>query len=106
MNDNSNALELKYVDQRYDGLEAWVRKGQSEWVRLDFILEYYISGDVKFSSEYRGMLNDEIKAKGYYNSMFTMLTQRISDGYNFEIQEFLNWQRNNPSKINKIRKLL
>ena len=40
MKNNLNDLELKYVDQRYDGLEAWIRFKKSDWIRLDAFLEY------------------------------------------------------------------
>ena len=39
---NSN-LKIKYVDQRWDGIEGWLGNDNLFWIRLDFFLEYYIS---------------------------------------------------------------
>ena len=43
-------MNFKIVDQRYDGFEAWVRVGEVN-LRLDFILEFYLSGDLHISRE-------------------------------------------------------
>lgn len=103
MKDNSSELTLKYVDQRFDSLEAWVKKGESSWVRLDFMLEYYVSGNVSLSKQYKDQLGDEKTAKQYYDSMLKKLTQH---GHKFEIQKYLDWQRQNPAEINKAKNLL
>jgi hypothetical protein len=33
---NAAELEIKYIDQRYDGFEGWIRKGQSNIGVLHF----------------------------------------------------------------------
>lgn len=101
MKDNSEELELKYVDQKYEGLEAWIRRGQSDWIRLDFILEYYLFNNVNLSKQYRSQLNDEKEAKQYYSLLYKKFTEETSNGKKFDFQKYLNWQRNTPSKINE-----
>lgn len=32
MKNNQNDLELKFVDQIYDGIEAWIRFKESDWL--------------------------------------------------------------------------
>lgn len=101
-----DVLEVKYIDQKNEGLEAWVRKGQSNWVRLDFILEYYLSGDVNLSKQFRGQLGEASIAKQYYNLLYAKFSKETSDGRNFDFEKYLSWQKSNPTEINNAIKLL
>ncbi len=99
-------LELKYIDQKYDGLEAWIRYGDSEWIRLDFILEYYLFKNVDLTKEYKGQLNDKKKAKEYIRSFYLKFSRNTSRGSTFDFKKYINWIRFNQSEVSKIRKLL
>lgn len=101
----SNDLELKYVDQRYDGLEAWVRFKESDWIRLDAFLEYYLSQNVDLTKEYKEKLGDKLIDKQYQNKLFDLFSDKTSDGKDFDFEKYLSWI-NNPSKISDVLKLL
>jgi len=106
MKKNLNDLEFKYVDQRYDGLEAWIRFQQSEWIRLDGLLEYYLLQNVNITKEYKGRLIDESVAKRYYNLLFDRFLEKTSGGKEFDFQKYLSWQKNNHADISDAIKLL
>lgn len=103
--DNLNDLELKYVDQRYDGLEAWIRYRGGDWIRLDVFLEYYLSRKVSLTKEYKGLLKDESVAKHYYKLLFDLFSEKTSRGKNFDFQKYFSWI-NNPSEISNVLKIL
>ncbi len=102
---NLNDLELKYVDQRYDGLEAWIRFKESDWIRLDVFLEYYLSRKVSLTTEYKGQLKDESVAKRYYKLLFDLFSEKTSRGESFDFEKYHSWV-NDPSEISNVAKLL
>jgi hypothetical protein len=107
MNDKSgNCLELKYVHQKDEGLEAWIRKAESDWIRLDFMLEFYMFGNVDLSSCYKLQLRDETIAKKYYDLLYRKFSDNTSEGTNFDFQKYLAWQRNDHSAISAAVKLM
>lgn len=99
-----NQLEIKYVRQKYDGLEAWVRKGKSQWVRLDFILEYYLSGNVNISKKFK--MKNEGESIHFFESLYTKFIQLTCNGENFDFQEYLDWQNSKFSNIEEALKML
>ena len=99
-------LELKFIDQRLDGLEAWVRKGQSDWIRLDFMLEYYLFANVDLTKRYREKLDDKHQAQQYYELLYDKFIKSTSYGEKFNFAEYINWQRNTGSDIEIARKML
>jgi hypothetical protein len=98
-------LEWKLIDQRYDGWEAWVRQDQSDWIRLDFVLEYYLFGNVDVTKEFAGQLGDEKKVKKYCDLLCDKFTQAISDGYEFDFQKYSDWQQR-KGNIDEARRFL
>lgn len=106
MKKKSNDLELKYIDQRYEGLEAWIRFKNSEWIRLDFLLEYYLLKNVNLSKKYKGKLDDQLIAKCYYGLLYDKFSEKTSGGENFDFQKYIFWQRNNQVEVNNALKLL
>jgi len=99
-------LELKFIDQRLDGLEAWVRKGQSDWIRLDFMLEYYLFANVDLTKRYREKLDDKNQAQQYYELLHDKFIKLTSYGEKFNFEEYINWQRTTGSDIEIARKML
>jgi len=97
---------LKFIDQRLDGLEAWIRKGQSDWIRLDFMLEYYISANVDLTKKFNGRLNDKTQAEHYYQLLYDKFNKAILNGKEFDFVEYTNWQRTAGSDIETARKML
>ncbi|SHG62668.1 hypothetical protein SAMN04488109_1135 [Chryseolinea serpens] len=107
MKDKShNDVELKYIDQKNEGLEAWIRKDKSDWIRLDFMLEYYLSRNVNLSKQYKGQLRDETIARQFYNLLYTKFSDDTSGGRNFDFQKYLSWQRSNYAEISNALKLM
>lgn len=94
-----NVLEIKYIDQKNEGLEAWVRKGQSDWIRLDFMLEYYLFKNVNLSKQYKGQLGDASIAKQYYNLLYSKFLDETSDGGTLDFKKYLSWQRESHAEI-------
>ncbi|WP_320020396.1 hypothetical protein [Labilibaculum manganireducens] len=103
---NVDKLEIKYIEQRHEGLEAWVRRAKSDWIRLDFMLEYYLFGNVNLSKEYKSQLIEKMKAKQYYELFYDKFIQAIKNGRKFDFQEYIDWQRCNRSEIDEVLKLL
>ncbi|MCP4456675.1 MAG: hypothetical protein GY816_01405 [Cytophagales bacterium] len=101
----SNDLELKHVDQRYDGFEAWLRFKESDWIRLDAFLEYYLSQNVDHTKEYKEKLGDKSVDKQYQNKLFDMFSEKTSGGKEFDFEKYLSWV-NNPSEISEVLELL
>jgi len=106
MKNNLNDLELKYIDQRYDGLEAWIRFKESDWIRLDGLLEYYLFKNVNLTKEYKGQLGDESVAMHYYKLLFDMFSEETSGGQKFDFQKYLSWQKSNSTEISNALKLM
>ncbi len=104
MKNNQNDLELKFVDQRYDGIEAWIRFKESDWIRLDAFLEYYLLQSVNITKEYKERLGDESVAKQYHNRLFDIFSEKTSSGKEFDFQKYLSWLNDN-SEISKVLKL-
>jgi len=100
-----DTLELKYISQKNDGLEAWVRKGLSDWIRLDAFLEYYLSHSVNITKEYKERLRDESVAKQYHNRLFELFSEKTSTGKEFDFQKYISWL-NDRTEISKVLKLV
>lgn len=103
---NAGKLEIKFIEQRFEGIEAWVRRGKSDWIRLDFMLEYYLFGNVNLSKEYKGQIREKEKAKQYYDLLYEKFIRVIKEGHKFDFQEYIDWQRYNRSDIDEVLKLL
>lgn len=101
----SDDLKIKYIDQRYDGFEAWIRFKECDWIRLDAFLEYYLSQNVDLTKEYNEKLGDKSLEKQYQNKLFNLFSEKTSSGKDFDFEKYFSWV-NNPSEISKVLKLL
>ena len=99
-------MELKYVKQRHEGIEAWIRYNDSEWIRLDFILEYYLFKNVDLSKKYKGRLNEELVVKQYSELFYAKFAEKTSNGSEFDFIGYVAWKKSNQFEINKARNLL
>ncbi len=104
--DPKGIIELKYIDQKNEGIEAWIRKEKSGWVRLDFMLEYYVSGSVSLSKQYKGRLEDVSIAKEYYNLLYAKFLKETSDGQTFDFEKYHSWQTSDQVKINDLIEMI
>ena len=98
-------MELKYVVQKHDGLEAWIKKGDN-WIRLDFLLEYYLFQNVNLTKSFKGTLNDDNMVKLYSESLFAKFLEATSNGTVFDFEKYSDWINNNQSDIDDALKLL
>lgn len=107
MQKNNSEIEIKYVEQRHEGLEAWIRSNRGgSWVRLDFLLEYFLFGNVDLSKKYKEMLHDKNLIKRYYEALYSkVLSEELRRG-EFNSDIYLEWQKNNQSDVSKARNLL
>ena len=94
-----NKVEIKYTEQRWEGFEAWIGSDHTYWVRLDFLLESFISKNVDLSKKFKGQLNDFNIAKKYYESLFDKFMKTTSNGEEFNYDNYLNWQKNNKIEV-------
>lgn len=106
MQKSNTGIELKYVEQRHEGIEAWIRSNQDAWVRLDFLLEYFLFGNVDLCKEYKGILHDNNLAKQYYEALYSKVLSEKLKGVEFNSQIYLEWQKDNQSDVSKARNLL
>ena len=69
----NNNLKIKYVDQRWDGVEGWLGNDNLFWIRLDFFLEYFISGNLELSIRYK---NKELSLEKYCEMLFKKFNEK------------------------------
>ncbi len=98
-------IELKYVDQRHDGIEGWIRKGDGEWIRLDFMLEYFISNNVEITKRFKGRINDPNLAKRFYSELLDKFKKETNQGMDFNLDRYNSWLKQGD-EIEKVRKSL
>lgn len=104
-NMDKGEIEVKFVDQKFDGTEGWIRRKDSDWIRLDFMLEYFLSSDVGITKKYKGQLNNRIKANSYNEELLSKFNRQTNNGNSFDFQKYKKWL-SNRSEIEKARKLL
>lgn len=98
-------IEIKFVDQRYDGVEGWIRTKDSDWVRLDFLLEYFLSSNISITKKYSGQLNSRNISKQYCEELLSDFKLKTSDGKKFDFPKYKKWL-SNEFEIEKARKML
>ncbi len=106
MMNSRNKLEFKIVDQRNEGQEAWIRFENSDWIRLDFMLEFYLLKDVTLSKSYKGKFKDKAAVKRYGELFYDKFSKLTSGGEKFDFEKYLNWTLNNSTDLSKALKLM
>ncbi|SFC27178.1 hypothetical protein SAMN04487907_103168 [Zunongwangia mangrovi] len=101
-----NNLSLKYVEQRWEGLECWVGNDEIFWVRLDFFLEYYIAKNVLLSLKYKKEIKNFNIAKEYYQSLYEKFMNITLNGKNFDYSKYIKWQKLNKLEVQQAVKLI
>jgi hypothetical protein len=102
---DNDQIEIKYVDQRLDGIEGWIKKGNSDWIRLDFMLEYFLSSNVGVTKKYKGQLKNRNKAERYNEELLSKFKRQTNNGKSFDYEKYKKWL-SNRSEIEKARRLL
>ncbi|MCL6296361.1 hypothetical protein [Jejuia spongiicola] len=95
----NNKFKLKYIEQLGEVTEAWIGSDGNYWVRLDFLLEYFVSNNVILSQKYKGKLDDFCLAKEYYESLFYKFMANTSKGDKFNFDEYLDWQITSKDEV-------
>lgn len=98
---NSN-LKIKYVDQRWDGVEGWLGNDNLFWIRLDFFLEYFISGNLELSRRYK---NKELSLEKYCEKLFEKFNEKTFFNKEFEYIKYTEWLNMKNPKINEVIEL-
>lgn len=98
---NSN-LKIKYVDQRRDGVEGWLGNDNLFWIRLDFFLEYFISGNLELSRRYK---NKELSLEKYCERLFEKFNEKTFCNKEFEYIKYTEWLNMKNPKINEVIEL-
>ena len=102
---NNDEIEVKFVDQKFDGTEGWIRKQNTDWIRLDFMLEYFLSSNVGVTKKYKGQLNNRSKANSYNKELLSKFKRQTNNGKSFDFQKYKEWL-NNRTEIDKARRML
>lgn len=94
-------LVLRIVDQRFDGVELWLLC-HDEKVRIDFLLEFYLTGDISLTKKFLRVKKDP---GAFY---FELLKQNVEDLKAFckersKLDKLIN---DNEMLSNQARKLL
>lgn len=97
----NNKVKIKFIEQRWEGFEAWIGNDNSYWVRLDFLLEYFISSNVNLSQKFKGQLDDSEIVKKYYKSLFNKFMMHTSNGKEFNYDDYMEWQKNNKIEVER-----
>lgn len=103
-----NNFKLEYVDQNWDGIEGWVVKENEFKVRLDALLEYYISKNVELTySIIKGKTKNISYVKKYSSSLFEKFLKLTNEGREFDYDKYMKWQKtDNPKIVEKVIKLM
>ena len=94
------------LDQGVDGNEVWIKKDDGDWVRLDFILEYFLTGSVDLKRKSQSKLKSEENNGLYYAEFINQHYKELFENGKPSILEYPAWLRNNSGKIRMIRDLL
>ena len=94
------------LDQGVDGNEVWIKKDDGDWVRLDFILEYFLTGSVALTKKFQSKLKSEENNGLYYAEFINQHYKELFEDGKSSILEYPAWLRNNSGKIRMIRDLL
>lgn len=100
---NKLGIRIKYVDKKADGLEGWIQVENAEWIRLDFVLEFYLFGQMELSNSYRksNFRNHQV-AKEYADGLYQNIRALLASGKEVDFKAYLEWQQNNFSKIQEL----
>src|SRR5690606_5351077 len=94
-------IELKFIDQRLDGWEAWIGSDNMFWIRLDFLLEYYISKNVNLSRKMKNETFTKPTVKQYGVKMFNKFMKVTSNGEKFSYEGYSEWLKTDNPEIQK-----
>ena len=98
----NSKLKIKYVDQRWDGVEGWLGNDNLFWIRLDFFLEYFISGNLELSKRYK---NKELSLEKYCERLFEKFNEKTFCNKKFEYTKYTEWLNMKNPKINEVIEL-
>lgn len=98
-----NKIELKFVEERWEGIEGWIGNDNNYWVRLDFLLEYYLSKNLKLSHKYK---NKEISQKKYFELLFEKFKKNNSKTIKFNIEDYKKWSNMENPEIKKVIEMI
>tara|TARA_R110002126_G_scaffold97803_1_gene227569 strand:- start:31377 stop:31685 length:309 start_codon:yes stop_codon:yes gene_type:complete len=99
----NNKIELKFIEQRWEGIEGWIGNNDDFWVRLDFFLEYFVSKNLKLSYKYK---NKEINQKKYCELLFEKIKENTSKTTKFNYKNYKKWLSMENPEINKVIELM
>ena len=94
-------IEIKFIDQRLDGWEAWIGSDNKFWIRLDFLLEYYISKNVILSKKMKEHTSTQLPVKQYGEQMFNKFMDITSNGEKFSYDNYSKWLKMDNPEIQK-----
>jgi len=96
-------LKFKYIDQKSDGLEGWVQAANSPWIRLDFILEFYLFGNMDLSNDYkRRSFRNHQTAKEYADGMYEKVKELMKSGKKVNFESYIEWQQKSFDTIREL----
>lgn len=87
-------FEVKYIDQRYDGFEATLKVDEDKWIRIDFFLEFFLTGDTKLTKSFKGNNSSYLRHVKYCSEFFKEYGHFILDESIFNFEKYMDWMKN------------
>lgn len=87
-------FEIQYLYQRWEGFEASIRVDEDKWVRIDFFLEYFLTGDVKLTKNFKGDFKSYLGKVKYASEFLKALGGLILDETKFNYENYMEWLKN------------
>jgi hypothetical protein len=95
-------LKLKKIDHRWEPSEYWLGNDELFWVRIDFLLEYYISKNLEISKEYKKKLKEENSLKEYAEILFAKFMKVTLNGNQFNYDDYVQWLKTSNPEIKEV----
>ena len=101
-----NDFRVVFEEQRWSRIEGWIIKDNKQRIRLDFLLEYYISNNVELSKKIKGKIKNNSIMKEYSIKLFEKFMKFTDNGLNFNFEDYIKWQKTDNLETQKILNLI
>lgn len=94
-------FEIKYLYQRWEGFETSLRVDEEKWIRIDFFLEYFLTGDIKLTKNFKGDFKSYLGNVKYASEFLEAFGNLILDETKFNYEKYIEWMKN-KMEVNKV----
>ncbi|MCB9043642.1 MAG: hypothetical protein R2798_12075 [Chitinophagales bacterium] len=82
-------FEVIYKYQRWEGFESYIKVDDEKWIRLDFLLEYFLTNDVKITKEFKGNFKSYLGNVKYASIFLKEFGDLILDESHFNYEKYI-----------------